>query len=131
MAGKKSYRKRTIQVYVRPTTYRRNSKIIHRKGYRYRRVDLGKPGKGEKVLPPLKEGGLKNYLPKKYQNKKFYDLPAKVRRKALRKCVEEEGYRTALGRVHALVVLNKRTNPELAEKAEADREWLVKTFGKE
>jgi hypothetical protein len=46
---------------VKPTTFKRKGKIIHRKGYvvkptTFEIEDIGAPGRGRKVLPPLRAG---------------------------------------------------------------------------
>jgi hypothetical protein len=121
---------RRIRIRVRPTTYRRKGKLIHRKGYVYEREDVGAPGKGPKVIPPLKEGELSKHLPEKYKDVPFFDAPAKARRLAYKRSIEEDGYKVTVSRLTAIQVLNKRTNPEIARKAARDRAWIVKTFGK-
>jgi len=83
-----------------------------------------------KVIPELERGELTKHLPKKHQGKRFFSLPAEVRRRALARSVKEDGYKTVVSRLIALQVLNKRKNPEVARKAAQDRKWLVKTFGK-
>jgi hypothetical protein len=98
---------------------------IIRKGkfYGYKLVrDVGKPGRGEKVIPPLKTGELAKH---------GYRLtaPESVRHKALGKSVAEDGYRTTLGRLNALYVLFKNTRPKYSQIAEKDRDWLVETYG--
>jgi len=113
---------RGIRVRVKATTYTRKGKTIHRKGYTYTRKDVGKPGRGEKVIPPLEENELKKH---------GFSIKAKasVRRRALSKSVAEDGYRTTLGRVVALQVFFKNTKPEYSKRMEKDRKWLVKKYG--
>ncbi|MEM4975747.1 MAG: hypothetical protein QXT64_00310 [Desulfurococcaceae archaeon] len=83
-----------------------------------------------KVIPELERGELTKHLPKKYREKGFFNLPAKIRRQALVKSMKEDGYKTVVSRLTALQVLNKRKNPEVARKAAQDRRWLVEAFGK-
>jgi len=126
-------RSRRIRVRVKPTTFKREGKVIHRGGYTYMREDVGAPGRTppeKRVIPPLQEGELSKHLPARYRDKGFFDAPTRARHTAYRKSVAEDGYKTVLGRLQAVAVLNKRTNPEVARKARRDRRWLVKTFGK-
>jgi hypothetical protein len=55
--------------------------------------------------------------------------PAYVRRIALGRAVRRYGYRSTLGKVHALTVLFKRSAPGYARRAAEDRSWLVRTYG--
>ena len=100
---------KVVRYRVKPTTY-------------YRK-DVGTPGRGKKVIPPLEEGELKKH---------GYSLsaPEEVRHRALVKSVEEDGYKTTVSRLIALQVLFKRTNPHYSRIAKKDREWLVEKFGK-
>jgi hypothetical protein len=124
---------RRIRIRVGPTTYRWKGRLIHRQGYTYMREDVGAPGRtpeSRRVIPPLQEGELSKHLPAKYQGKPFFEVPTRARHNAYRKSVAEDGYDSTRGRLMALYVLNKRTNPEVARKARRDFNWVVKTFGK-
>jgi len=126
--------RRRIRVHVKPTTFKRDGKIIHRKGYSYMREDVGAPGRTppeKRVIPPLQKGELSKHLPAKYRDKGFFDAPTRARHTAYRKSVAEDGYAATRGRLQAIIVLNKRTNPEVARKARRDYRWVVKTFGGE
>ena len=83
--------------------------------------DRGRKGRGVKIFD-LQKGEL---------SKHGYSLTEKtaVRRAALKKSVEEDGYKTVLGRIHALSIIHRRTNPIYALKAKLDRGWLVSEFG--
>jgi len=104
---RKGYRRKD-GTYVKPTTYKRR--------------DVGKRGRGPKVIPPLQEGELSKHG---YR----FTKPARVRHLALSKSVKEDGYRKVLGRLIALQVLFKRTKPRFSKIAASDRMWLVKKFG--
>lgn len=83
---------------------------------------IGAPGKGKRVIPPLKAGELSKHgfaLSKK----------AKSRRRAILKSVKEDGYITTKGRLWALVQLMKRTTPVYSKRARGDFNWLVKNYG--
>lgn len=97
------------------TTYRVKPTVYYRK-------DIGAPGRGKRVIPPLEEEELKKH---------GYSLnaPEEIRHKALAKSIAEDGYRKTLGRLIALQVLFKRTSPRYSKIAARDREWLVKNYG--
>jgi hypothetical protein len=116
---------------VKPTTYRKDHKIIHREGYTYMRKDVGAPGRTppeRRVIPPLEEGELSKHLPVEYRDTPFFEAPPRARHQAYRGSVKEDGMRTTMSRLTALQVLNKRTNPRIARKAAKDREWIRKNL---
>jgi hypothetical protein len=108
---------------------------IRRKGYKRKdgtRVkgttfcaeDRGAPGRGKKILPPIKEGGLggPGYL-EKSSNERHAELD---------RCVKKDGYRTCLGRVMWLERMGKRTfTKEQKQKLRGDRDYVVHTYGGE
>jgi len=111
---------RTITVRVKPTTYIRQGKVIHRRGYVYKRKDVGKPGKGPKLIP-IKKGKLKKFG---YSTK----LPASERRAALRRAVEAYGALSVARMLQAQIILRKRTQRKVRKIFEEDLEWLRKTY---
>lgn len=111
----------SMRVCVKPTTVRRKGRRIHRKGYCYTRKDVGRRGRGPKVIPKLKKGALGKYG---YDP----DYSASSRRKALSKCVQREGYATCLRRVNALRVLFKRTKPSISKRAKSDVSYLQRKY---
>jgi len=119
-AGKQYSRKRTIRVKVKATTYKRNGKTIHRKGYTYERKDLGKPGKGPKIIP-IEKGKLSKFG---YSTKKS----ERARHAALNKAVEEYGALSVYRALNAQVILRKRTQPKAREIFEADRDWIAEKY---
>lgn len=88
------------------------------KGSSYLAEDRGAKGRGKKVLPPLKEGTL--------GGKGFYSLAAPVRHVEYEKKCKKYGSKIVLGKIMALRVFNKRTNPELYRKLVADYNWVLK-----
>jgi hypothetical protein len=114
-------RPRKLRVRVSPTTYTRAGKTIHRRGYSYERRDVGASGRGPKVIPELKEGGL--------GGEGYFRLSAKGRHARLGESVARDGYRSTLGKVRALEELFKRTKPSYARTAARDRKWLVEKYG--
>lgn len=111
---------------------------IRRKGYSYvrdgKRVrvpstcikDRGKPGKGPKVIPPLKKGALEKFG---YHT----DESADKRHKALAKSVKKVGYAETIRRLNAVRVLNKNTNPSLSRLFTRDMHWVqdnMKSYSK-
>jgi len=121
-AGKQYARrgKRTIKVKVKATTYERNGKIIHRKAYTYEREDLGKPGKGPKVIP-IEKGKLSEFG---YSTKKS----ERARHAALNKAVEKYGALSVYRMLNTQIILRKRTQPKAREIFEADRDWIAQKY---
>jgi len=112
---------RRIRVRVKPTTYVRQGKVIHRRGYTYLRKDVGKPGKGPKVIP-IKKGKLTRYG---YSTKKS----AAARHRALAKAVRAYGATRVWRMLHAQVILRKRTQPRARQIFERDRDWVKQRYG--
>jgi hypothetical protein len=108
---------RTILVRVKPTTYRRKGKTIKRKGYVYRRKDLGKPGKGPKLIVIKEKGALRKHG---YSVKKS----EAARRRALASAIKEYGALSVFKKLNAQYVFRKRYDPETARIFEADRDWV-------
>jgi len=119
-AGKQYARKRKIKVRVKATTYRRNGKIIHRRAYTYRRKDLGKPGRGPKIIP-IEKGKLSKFG---YSTKKS----ERARHAALNKAVKEYGTLSVYRMLNAQVILRKRTQPKARKIFEADRNWIAQKY---
>ena len=116
----KRKRTRTIKVKVKATTYERNGKIIHRKAYTYERKDVGKPGKGPKVIP-IEKGKLSQFG---YSTKKS----ERARHAALNKAVEKYGALSVYRMLNAQIILRKRTQPKAREIFEADRDWIAQKY---
>ena len=123
MAGR-NYKRRgggqyakTITVHVKPTTFRRNGKIIHRRGYTYKRKDLGKPGKGPKLIDIKEKGALTKFG---YAIKKS----PQARRRALRKAIRKYGALSVYRKLMAQYVFRKNYAPDQAAKFKSDAEWV-------
>lgn len=108
---------KTITVHVKPTTFRRNGKMVHRKGYTYKRVDLGKPGKGPKLIEIKEKGALTKFG---YSIKKS----RQARRIALRKAVRKYGALSVYRKLMAQYVFRKNYAPDQAAKFRSDAEWV-------
>jgi len=116
--GKQQYR--AIKVKVPATTYTRAGKTIHRKAYEYNRKDVGRPGKGPKVIP-IKKGKLRRYG---YSTAKS----DRARHRALKKAIKEYGALSVFKMLNAQVILRKRTQPKAREIFEADRDWVSQNY---
>jgi len=81
-------------------------------------MDRGKKGRGKKIFPPLEKGALGI----------SFNTSASARRRKLAKLARRVGEKTVMGRLQALVVYNKNTNPDISRKAAADRSWIAKNF---
>lgn len=55
---------------------------------------------------------------------------ASVRREALAKAVKAYGYLSVMRKVNALAVLHRGVDEKYAKRAESDKNWLKKTYGK-
>lgn len=108
---------RTILVHVKPTVYRRGGKVIRRKGYTYRRKDVGKPGKGPKLIVIKEKGALRKHG---YSVKKS----EMARRRALASAVDEYGALSVFRKLMAQYVFRKRYDPKTAEVFRQDAEWV-------
>jgi len=87
----------------------------------YSRPDVGTVGRGRRVIPrPLKAGTL--------GGKGFFDFSAKTRRAFYAKLAKKIGEKKVMGKLSAIMVFNKRTNPALSERARTDRKWVAGTF---
>ncbi len=112
---------RTILVRVKPTTYKRKNKTIRRKGYTYRRRDVGKPGKGPKLIVIKKPGALRKHG---YSIKKS----RLARRKALTRAIEEYGALSVFRKLVAQYVFRKNYNPKAAKIFKADADWVRESY---
>ena len=103
-----------------PTTYVRRAQIIERKAYE--REDVGAPGRGKKIIP------IKGEM--KINGKEYHvSLPTRTRHAILRALGKKYGVAKIWRRLHAMVIMRKRTQPEARKVFERDRDWVAKTFG--
>ncbi len=82
--------------------------------------DVGKPGKGKKLIPPLKEGSL-------MKHGYAASLDKEERRKSLKKAIKEYGPLSVFRKVNALAILNK-SNPSKSKLYISDRSWIGKNY---
>jgi hypothetical protein len=83
--------------------------------------NTGKPGKGPKVIGPLKEGEL-TAMGYSAQS------PAGVRHAALDRAVSHYGKLSALHKVNAIAVLTKRTAPSRSRTYTTDVHYIQKKY---
>jgi hypothetical protein len=112
---------RAILVHVKPTTFRRKGKTIKRKGYTYRRKDIGKPGKGPKLIVIKGKGALRKHG---YSVKKS----EVARRRALASAIKEYGALSVYRKLNAQYVFRRNYDPKNAAKFKADAEWVKERF---
>jgi len=112
---------RTILVKVKPTVYRRKGKLVRRKGYTYRRIDVGKPGKGPKLIEIKEKGALRKHG---YSVKKSEE----ARHRALSSAIKEYGALSVYRKLMAQYVFRKRYDPRTAARFRADAEWVRDKF---
>jgi hypothetical protein len=83
--------------------------------------DVGLPGRTprwRRVVPKLKPGMLGI----------SFDMPAEKRRKKLIAKTRRFGEKKIVGRLRAIHVLTKRTNPSISSKAKADARYIAGAF---
>ncbi len=78
--------------------------------------------KRDRVIPKLKKGTLRS---QGYDTKES----ASDRHAALRRAVRKYGYRTVMGKVNAVYVLNR--NKPVGRVFESDKTWLKETYGRD
>jgi hypothetical protein len=85
--------------------------------------DRGRPGKGPKVLPKLKEGSLTQF---------GYSMKSKSRSRhtALNKAVKKFGAASVSRKLNVLAIYNKNTSPKTARTARSDRKYVMKSRSK-
>ena len=110
--------------HVRPTIIHRNGKVIHRKGFdvpptTYEKVDLGKRGKGPKLIPINQPGALTKYG---YATNKS----ARSRHRALARAVKRYGALSVFRMLNAQYVYRKRTQKSIGKIFKRDRDWIRK-----
>jgi len=135
MAKRKSSKKSRSR--RRSRSSRCGSGMIWRKGYTRKDgtrvkgaciIDRGAPGKGPKVLPKLRKGRLDQFIAKNL-NKPYTDLSAAQRHSALKRAVSKLGAPTVVRMLNAPAIYLKRTAPVKAAVFNADKKWVMKTFG--
>ena len=101
---------------------------IRRKGYTTKRGtriksscirDLGKRGKGPKLIPPLNKGKLRAYG---YST----SLGPTARRIALKRAITFYGRNSVLRKLNAVKVLTRNTNPRVSAVFGKDLTWIQK-----
>jgi len=120
-----------LTVHVRPYkrkafTASRRGKIVRVraasvKAHTKKVKDLGLPGRtppSRRFIPPLKPGALGV----------SFDETAGVRRRKLVGKARKMGEKVVVGRLRAIHVLTRRTNPSVSRKAKADARYVAGTF---
>jgi hypothetical protein len=120
------------------------SLVVHRRGYRrkgytinrggkvikiketwvkpstYTIPDRGKPGRGQKVIPPLRKGAL--------GGSGFFDLSKKEQEKIVFERARKVGEKKVIGELRALQVFFKRTQPKKAQRAKELSKLVAGSF---
>jgi hypothetical protein len=110
---------------VSPTTFRRQGKLIHRKGFKvsstnFKMKDRGASGRATGNIPKLKKGTL--------GGQGFFSKSTQQRRRIESSLAKKIGEKRVQGKLQAIAVLNKRTNPEVMRKAQSDRSYIAGSF---
>jgi hypothetical protein len=108
---------RAVLVHVKPTSYKRKGKLVKRKGYTYKKRDIGKLRRGPKLIIIKKPGALRKHG---YSVKKSET----ARRKALASAIKEFGSLSVYRKLLAQSVYRKNYDPETAGIFRADAEWV-------
>lgn len=110
--------------------YRRNGFIRRHRvaGHVARVPDVGRLGRGPKVIPPLKRGKLTKVAGEMGYHR-VADVPESRLEEFVDRLVKTYGARAAFGRIHAMVILRKRAQPEARERFERMREILTSKYG--
>lgn len=82
--------------------------------------DRGAPGRGPRVIPPLREGTL--------GGPGFFSKTQDVRRRREVMLAKRIGERKVQGKLQAIATFNKRTNPAVSRKAASDRRFIASSF---
>ena len=80
--------------------------------------DRGKPGRGPRLIPPLRKGTLGVDFSKS----------SRIRRRIEVALAKKIGEKSVMGKLRALQVFNKNTNPVLSEKARLDAKFIAASF---
>ena len=99
-------------VRVRAATVRAHTKQVK---------DVGRPGRtppSRRFIPPLKPGALGI----------SFDKMPEARRKKLAAKAQKIGEKAVVGRLRAIQVLTKNTNPPVSRKAKADAHYIAGIF---
>ena len=136
-------RRKKLRVKVKPTRFKlsaktytihrngktirvhRKAKWVTRKGYTAKRKDVGKPGRGKKVIKKIERGKLKKFG---YSTSKS----TQARHKALAKAVKAYGADKVWHMLHAQVILRLHQKGKAAKTRkifEQDRDWITKKHG--
>jgi len=83
--------------------------------------DMGKKGKGPKLIPKLKKGLLTKYG---YSSKET----TQKRHSALKKAAKEYGAGNLVQKLNSIYVLNRGTNPKVAATFNKDKKWVMKNL---
>lgn len=102
--------------YVRPHRAKVGGKTVNRRGHyvhpsMFTITDRGAQGRGPQVIPPLRRGGL--------GGPGFFEKSDGEQRRILAHVAATEGEAVAVGRLRALEVYFKRTDPQKSLKAQA------------
>lgn len=93
-------------------------------------ADRGRPGVSSFGAEQGRRKGTKPLIQKegKLGGPGYTKKPVATRRKLLSRCVKRDGYKSCLGRLQA-VLLSTELKPAMRRTWEADKAWLVKTYG--
>jgi len=104
--------------------YYRRGKWIRKSNVKrsvYYAKDRGARGRGPKIIKITKPGSL--------GGEGFFSLPTETRHRRELTLARRVGEMQVMGKLSAIGVLNKRTNPTLSKKAFADRRYVAKSIG--
>jgi hypothetical protein len=85
--------------------------------------DVGRPGKGKKILPKLKPGKLSQF-----GYEKIIDLSTPERQHILKIAIDKIGHREIIGRLTVLANYTKLSNPKFHKIIKNDQEWVSQKY---
>jgi hypothetical protein len=117
---RKGYRRKAYSYYKPSIDKTVHVKAATVKPATFKIEDVGAPGRGERVIPI--RGKLDGYST---------SMPTKERRDLLSRLVARDGMARVWRRLHAMVIMRKRTKGPAYEVFKADRDWVAETYGTE
>lgn len=116
----KSYRRKSFYKDVQPGPKKKIRRIKGTTVKGHLRADLGKIGRGPKIIPITRKGIL---------GKGFFKKSRAFQEKRLSSVANKFGESSARGMMAAQAQFHKRTNPQIAKRAAELRTFISKKYG--
>jgi len=99
----------------------RKIRVKDKRGYSYKRIDVGKPGRGKPIIPPKKV--IHNIL-----GPAFFSQTLEAQKTILAKEARVRGEKQVQGQLQYIARLFKRTQPKYHTRALKLGKWLAGAF---